>query len=361
MKKLLVCILSTLVLCGCGRDAAQLTVVTGIGVDGHAGEYQVGAEVIRLSEGGQGGKDSQGSQSVYLRGTGITITDSINNMVSMTGRSLYCNHTQVIIVSRETAENDMVPILEELLRGTQYPISVRLAVSKETAAQTLRCKPVVSDLHSVELEDMIREGAKQCLTPDMDARSFYQQMAASGIEGVLPFMVLEERDGESVCSLGGTALFRGDRMLTVLDARDSRCLMWMQGKKGGTLVTEHAVFEVMDLERDLSADDKGGKLSLNLVLKASDSEENKEALIAEAEEALEKRCMSLLEQLQTLECDAVGFGNRICQKHPRLWSDMENDWPKRFADYPISVDVKVDNLIWGRIWSDNAQEERHGS
>lgn len=358
MKKLIVCSLMALLFCGCGRDAAQLTVVTGIGVDGQAGEYQVGAEVIRLTEGGQ---DSQGSQSVYLRGTGITITDSINNMVSMTGRSLYCNHTQVIIVSRETAENGMESILGELLRGTQYPMSVRLAVSRETAAQTLRAKPVVSDLHSVELEDMIREGAKQCFTPDMDASSFYQQMAASGIEGVLPFMVLEERDGEEVCSLDGTALFKGDRMLTVLDEHDSRCLMWMLGKTGGTLVTEHAVFEVMDLARSLSANEKGGKLSLKLVLKASDSEENREALIAEAEEALERRCRSLLKQLQKLECDAVGFGNRIYQKHPDQWAGLEKNWPRRFFDYPISVEVKVDNLIWGRIWTDAVQEEQHGS
>ena len=355
MKKWLFCALLCLLLCGCGRDAAQLTVVTGIGVDGNVGEYQVGAEVIRLSEG------SQDSQSVYLRGNGITVTDSINNMVSMTGRSLYCNHTQVLIVSRETAENGMEPILEELLRGTQYPISLRMAVSKETAAETLRAKPVVSDLHSVELEDMIREGARQCLTPDMDVSSFYQQIAAPGIEGILPFMMLEERAGEQVCSLAGTALFRGDQMIGILDEHDSRCLMWMSGKHGGTLVTEHAVFEVMSLDRRISADKNGGTLSLKLILKASDSEENREALIREAEKELRRRCMSLLTRLRQLECDAVGFGNRIYQTHPKQWAQLEEDWRSAFADYPITVEVEIENLIWGRIWTQDLQEEHHGS
>ena len=348
MKKLFSCMTMMLFLCGCGRDASQLTVVTGIGVDGRPGEYQVGAEVIRLSE------DDKGSKSVYLLGTGVTITDSINNMVSMTGRSLYCNHTQVIVVGRETAENGMNAILEELLRGTQYPVSVRLAVCKETAAQTLRAKPVVSDLHSVELEDMIREGARQCLTPDVDASAFYQQIAAPGIEGVLPFTVMDEREGEAACSLAGAALFRGDRMLTVLDERDSRCLMWMLGKKGGTLVTEHAAFEVMSMERSLSANENGGKLTLKLVLKAGDSEVNKDALITEAQEELQARCVSLLQRLQALGCDAVGFGNRIYQTHPKQWAELEQDWYQRFSIYPISVEVQVKNLIWGRIWSDVA-------
>ena len=358
MKKLLLFSLIPLLLCSCGRDASQLTVVTGIGVDGQPGSYQVGAEVIRLSESDQ---NSEGSQSVYLRGTGLTITDSINNMVSMTGRSLYCNHAQVLVISRETAQKGMEPILEEILRGTQYPISLRLAVCRETAAQILEAKPLISDLHSVEMEDMIREGAKQCITPDVDAGSFYEQLTAPGVEGVLPFFILEERDEESVCSLNGTALFRGDRMLTVLDDRDSSCLMWMQGKSGGTLVTEHAVFEVIQLNRSLQADKQGGKLTLELVLKASDSEENKETLIKEAEKMLEQRCASLLQQLKVLECDAVGFGRRIHQTHPEQWTEIAEVWTRQFADYPISVEVKVKNLIWGRIWAEETTEEGHDS
>ena len=356
MKKCLLFLLLLAMLSGCGREAAQLTVVTGIGVDGYPGEYQVGAEVIRLSDGSNGG-----NQSVYLRGTGVTITDSINNMVAMTGRMLYCNHAQVLVVSRETAEQGMRPILEELMRGTQYPISLRLAVCKDTAAQTMRAKSVISDLHSVELEDMIREGGKQCITADLDTGAFYQQMAAPGVEGILAFLTLEERAGELVCSLDGTALFREDRMLTVLDERDSSSLMWMQGKSGGTLVTEHAVFEVMRLNRTLKADRTGAKLTLELVLKASDSESNREALIAEAEEALTARCISLLTELRTLECDAVGFGSRIAQTHPNQWKELCDDWPARFARYPITVEVRVKNLIWGRIWSDDRWEDGDGT
>ena len=63
MKKLLLYALMPLLLCGCGRDAAQLTVVTGIGVDGQPGSYQVGAEVIRLSE---GAKESEGSTGLSV-------------------------------------------------------------------------------------------------------------------------------------------------------------------------------------------------------------------------------------------------------------------------------------------------------
>lgn len=360
MKKQVGCLLlSLLLLTGCGRDAAQLTVVTGIGVDGLPGEYHVCAEVIRLTD------QNEGSKSVHLSADGLTVTDSIDSMVSMTGRTLYCNHTQVLVISRETAENGLKSLLEELLRGTQYPISLRIAVAKDSAAKTMRTKPVVSDLHSVELEDMIREGAKQCLTPDVDVCSFYQEVSEPGVEGILPFLELKEGEQEPACSLAGTALFQGERMLSVLDSWDSRCLMWMRGETGGTLVTEHAVFEVVGLERDLEATARSGKLKLKLTLKASDDEENKEQLMGEAKAAMENQCRSLLKRLQELQCDAVGFGNRIYQKHPGDWKQLEEQWPQHFSAYPISVEVEIGNMIWGRIWSSDGQQEleedSHGS
>ena len=77
--------------------------------------------------------------------------------------------------------------------------------------------------------------------------------------------------------------------------------------------------------------------------------------MAEAEMALAQRCGSLLERLRWLECDAVGFGSRIAQTHPKQWAAMGDDWPSLFADYPILVEVRVKNLIWGRIWSDDGQ------
>lgn len=68
-----------------------------------------------------------------------------------------------------------------------------------------------------------------------------------------------------------------------------------------------------------------------------------------------------MQQLKVLECDAVGFGRRIHQTHPEQWTEIAEVWPRQFADYPISVEVKVKNLIWGRIWAEKTTEEGHDS
>lgn len=359
MKKLTICGVLLLLLTGCGRDASQLTVVTGIGVDGAPGDYQVGTEVIRLT-----GND-QSSQSVLLQADGHTISDGIDSLVSTTGRSLYCNHAQMLVIGRKTAENDLAVLLEELMRVNQYPISLRIAVAKGTAAEIMEAKAVVSDLHSVELEDMIREGASQCLTIDTNVSSFYQDMRAPGIEGVLPFMELREDHGEQICTLSGTALFRDTSLVTVLNRDDSRTLMWMRGKSGGTLVTQHGLLEVTYLDRSLEAQKDGAKLTLDLTLTAASSEDNKEALIAEAQQLMEQRCRSLIARLQALECDAVGFGQQLRREHHSHWNRLSQPWSRVFASYPVQVEVQVDNIIWGRIWSEEGmvtgEEAGHGT
>lgn len=359
MKKLMFSAFLLVFLVGCGRDASQLTVVTGIGVDGTPGDYQVGTEVIRLT-----GND-QSSQSVMLHADGHTISDGIDSLVSTTGRSLYCNHAQVLVIGRKTAETDLAVLLEELMRVNQYPISLRVAVAKDTAAQIMEAKAVVSDLHSVELEDMIREGASQCLTIDTNISGFYQDMRAPGIEGVLPFIELREDHGEQVCTLSGTALFRDTSLITVLNRDDSRTLMWMRGKSGGTLVTRHGLLEVTYLDRTLEVQRDHAKLTLELTLTAASSEDNKEALMAEAKQLMEQRCRSLIAQLQALECDAVGFGQQLRREHLSHWKGLSQPWSRVFASYPVLVEVKVENVIWGRIWSEegivSGEEEGHGT
>lgn len=357
MKRVAVSALLLALLCGCGRDASQLTVVTGIGVDGAPGRYQVETEVIRLS-----GQEQEG-ESILLQADGRTVTDGIDGMAAMTGRSLYCNHAQVLIVGRETARQDIAAVLEELLHGNQYPVSLRLAVAKETAARLLQAEPLLGDLRSTELEDAIRQGAQQCLTADMDLCGFYQELLAPGIQGILPFVELREEQGRSVCTLTGTALFRDASMLTVLNEEDSRSLLWLRGQQGGTLETSCGLLEVTYLKRTLKTNADGAVLTLELTLTANDSESSKEALILAAEEAMETRCRSLLKCLQELECDSVGIGQQLRRTDRAAWERLQ-PWDTAFAAYPVRVEVQVKNVIWGRIWAEEGQtsgEDDHGT
>ena len=159
-----VSMLCFILLTGCSRDASELTVVTGIGVDGFPGDYQIDAEVLQLSD------SEKSNKSVLLQMDGSTLSDGIDRMVTLTGRTLYCNHTQI---SRKTAEAGLASLLGELMCDTQYPVSLRVAISKDSAAQIMGAKPVVSDIHSVELENILKESAAENLSSDPNISTVY--------------------------------------------------------------------------------------------------------------------------------------------------------------------------------------------
>ncbi len=352
MKKTISALLVLCFLTGCGHDASDLTVVTGISVDGVEHNYKIGADVIRLTG------SEQEQKTVLLHSEGVTVTDAIGRLVAITGRSLYCNHAQILLIGRETAEHGLLPLLEELLCENQYPITLRMAVVKDQALAAMKSKSVIGDLHSIELSDIIKSGSFQCLTADMDISRFYQDICAEGIEGVAPFIELRQNENDKICSLYGTALFSGDQMLTVLDGRDSRLLMWLRGQTGGNFATSYGTMEMVYLKRKVTVDTAGAEIELHMTLKVDDSENGEDVLRAETQQLLEQECMLLIEQLQELQCDAIGIGQQLQRTDRNAWKDIRTTWKQRFADYPIRVSVHIDNIIWGRIWSDDISTGR---
>ena len=145
-------------------------------------------------------------------------------------------------------------------------------------------------------------------------------------------------------------------MLSVLGEQDTRLLLWMRGKSGGTLDVGEAFLEVDQLKRTIHATPEKGKIQFTITLKSLENEDEEERLIQLAEEAMANQCRSLLDRLQQLQCDAVGFGNVIYRTHPEEWENLKDQWPEKFSSYPIEIQVEVRHMLWGRVWSTNGNQ-----
>ena len=354
--KLPAALLALLLLSGCqsGMEASSLTVVTGIGLDGLPGECRVSVEAIQLTQ------TQEGGQRVLLHADGVTLSDSILNTVAITGRRLHSNHAEVLVISRETAEAGLEPVLDDLLRQNQYPVSMQLAIAKGSAEEIMRTEPVVGDIGSIELDTMLQEGQDQCRTPAVTASEFYQQTCTPGAEPVLPFVELRQNGETMVREVTGCALFRGMKLLSVLDGWESRVLMWMLGRPGGSLIGHTAVFEMEQLERHIDTGREGGVLTLTVTLKTQADQRRQAELEEEARGLLEEQCAAVLSVLQAQQCDALGVGSSMYRHHPALWRQLQDNWPEVFGDYPMEVRVKIREMRWGRVWSAKNLEEWEG-
>lgn len=346
-------ILSLLLLSGCtsGPEASSLTVVTGIGLDGVPGSCRVSAEAIQLTQ------TQEGGQRVLLHADGVNLTDSIRNTIAITGRQLHSNHAEILIFGRELAEAGLRPVLEDLLRQNQYPVSIQLAVAKGTAEEIMSTQPVVGDIGSMELDTMLKQGEVQCSAPSVTAAEFYQQACAPGMEPILPFVELRQNGDAMVREITGCALFRDMTLLSILDGQESRTLMWMRGKSGGTLVGDGVVFEMQTLKRTLSVSPEGGRMHLTVQLRTDGDPLEEEALYRQAKMLLEQQCELVLSLLQEQKCDALGIGNALYRKSPKRWETLKEDWPERFASYPLQIEITIEEIRWGRLWTERSVEQ----
>jgi len=128
--------------------------------------------------------------------------------------------------------------------------------------------------------------------------------------------------------------------------------MWMRGQAGGVLKSGELLLEITDLKCKIDAKPEGGTLHLELGVKAGEGEHDKEEVKRQTEACLQQRCEALLDTLQKLQCDAVGFGQRLYQTDRTQKAMVEAHWPERFQTYPVKVEVTEKNITWGRIWTE---------
>ena len=93
---------------------------------------------------------------------------------------------------------------------------------------------------------------------------------------------------------------------------------------------------------------RGARLELNISVKADALEARESDIHTQAEEAMTAQCAALLTQLRTLRCDAVGVGSAVRRQCPALWEWAGEDWPAYFEAYPVTVSVRVTEVVWGR-------------
>ena len=341
-----------LALSACGKDAGSMTVVTGLGIDGSPEDYQITAEAIQLSH------DEEGKENVFLHAAGKSLSDGLDNTVSMTGRPLHCNHTQVVTVGRDLAEQGIHAILEDILTQSRYPASLQMAVCKSAASQVMEIDPVVGDIGSTELETLIQQGAKGCGNPAETVVSFYQDEMEPGLEAVLPFITLRQNGEHTVREIAGTALFRGDKMIAALDRDMSRLLLWMRGRSGGSVTVGGRSVDVKRVVCDIRAEERGAHITLRLKLSLRGNS-LEDGLEQSFHREVEEELKLLISRLQELKCDAVGIGKALRCQAPKSWAQAGEDWPEAFSHYPIAVAVQEEWTEHSRTKTASGQGSRH--
>ncbi len=362
---ILAAILANTVLCtGCWnyREIDNLSIVAGAAVDrAEQGKYKLTTEIVDLHESGTEPK----IKSRKLVSYGDTLFDAVRNTMEITASRLYWGHVEIVVISQEVARDGIVDILDFLSRDAEPRLSMDLLISKEkTAGEILNLQSNTTEIRSFEINMMLDAQKSLSKILKVQVYEFINALSGQGISPSMPVIGATENEGRKTLELSGTAVFKKDKLVYLLDGDESKMLLFATNRiKGGLLVIKNAsedeksniTLEILDSKTKIKPEYSNGKLSIRIDVKTKTAlgEESKQARTynEKVNMSLEKSASKILKASiedtikkvqQDVDVDIYGFGKAVREDLPALWEKIGSNWEEVFRNLDVKVNATVE-------------------
>lgn len=390
-------LLSTL-LAGCWdrREINELAMVSSVGVDKEKDLWRLTAEIFRPpAGGGEGGGGGGGPirQVWVARGQGYTVFQAIRDMAAKVPRRVYWAHCTVVIVGEEAARAGITEVLDFWDRDPEARRSANILVCRGRAEDLIvdnqgSLEKTVG-LEVVGLKKVVRANAHSRVS---SINEFLVAMAAAGadpITGGLELKAVPEPPGLAQGGGGGgqggagsaggggseggggrpvrilrlksIALFRKDKLVGFLEPAEARGLNWVRGDFASTIINvrcpqhpdkkdDRVGLELFRVASRLEVKAREGRPEITVKVKTElaladqgcqgdlTKPEPRRSLERQAATVIRNEIEAAVGRAKTLGVDPFAFGEAIHRGQPRLWKQLEKDWPQGLKDLTVKVD-----------------------
>lgn len=400
---LIVIVVSALSGCWDRKELESLAFVMALGIDkGKRGNVAVTVQIAVPSQlapstsAGGGGTSAGGGAAVDIETfEGRTLADVARSFNTQSGRRLNFMHTKVLVLGKDFAASGIDEAMGFFARHREIRHSMFVMVSKGKASDILEIRPRQERNPGDYLEGVARLATTTSVAPRVQLHHFFLAYESRGMDPIAPMVVVRKHrengplagGGETAGRAGasgritgmqaqggpgpeealqhailtGTALFRGDKMVGELNARETGGYLFLTGRyRQGIIVLPNPVEkgkEVSVVVREQSGHIKpflqGNKIGFRvpIVVEADilETEGNTNVTtlsrMAKLERLLEAEVRSMalaaLEKARyKYKVDPFGFGEHAREAMPEdKWENF--NWLEKYPKAPIRVTAKA--------------------
>ncbi|NQX62123.1 Ger(x)C family spore germination protein [Paenibacillus qinlingensis] len=308
--------------------------------------------------------------SFTIKTEGKNVFDAIRDVTIHLGRKAKWDHMRAILVSDEVLKaHDLGVILDFFRRDHEPRPTNLLLVTKGNAGEYLQLEPFIEYTLGQQLRSM-DEGSSRFAAKSMNQnilKVMIQMKSETGIAEI-PYLYLNTKRG-SVPNIAGVVVIKKQKMVDIIPPEELKAFLLLKHQfKGGIILTsceelggdsDHTLqeaFEISQGSTNVSTSLKNNAVIVNIKAKlvgaagelsCSTINTAKEELAYKTRlsNQIKNEILTLIHHLQSKKLDALGIGNMIYAKNPRLWQSWKQDWGDRFTDvqFNIQVDVTVTN------------------
>ena len=403
MKKrqtcLLLCFICLLSFCGgCAhtktkRELDSLAVVLGIAIDKAEEKDEIGSEsfgedsekllltaqVVRNISISQNSSESESSGSGNegdlgrpywnVQVVGSNLLETLRSAIHITNRRLYVAHNQVVIISKDIAQQGIAKYLDYFFRDHETRYDVGIVISDGKAGEVL---DVVSHLESFPAQDLKKLVERQkddAHGPQCTLFSFikdYKIPYKSTLVPIVRIITPEESDNKSpYLHIAGSAVFKDDKMVTSLDENQTRGALWVLGQvENGIIALDYeganVAIEIIEGSGDFNVEYVDGRIKIKAnakmtgVLGELQGSRKVEPVVLRAiekacAEEIESKIRSAFNEIQSNKAVVLGIADRFYRYHYKTWKKIADDFDSLYENADLTVDVKTEIIRTGSL------------
>ncbi|TEB07327.1 Spore germination protein B3 precursor [Pelotomaculum schinkii] len=333
--------------------------------------------------GGVGG--ARGFRNVSVEGS--TIFDCIRLLSLESPRELYFAHNMAIMISEEFARNRGIEeIMDFFERNPQIRRNNYVLIARSDISSILETPGELVPPPSQVIASTIRQQRLSSYYPDVQLGDFLETLETEGSDAYAAGIQVEPNEAEvrdkisgssslldgrpkpigAIIKIGGTAVFKGNKMAGWLDERESRGLLWVKGRVKGGVITVPCIsgeggvegprfsLEIIrnasKIQPELTEGELGVTVRVDIqanILEAECPEElDKPEVIASIEQLLATAVQGEVEDALTkaqreYKADVFGFGTVFHRKYPVVWKEIKENWIDIYPGLPVYIEVNA--------------------
>lgn len=362
----LICIVSS----GCwnNKDLTDISFAIAVGLDKTEDDkieltvQLVKSSAMQRSSGGV-------TEKAYwvLSSTGETVFEALRNQLTTVDRKIYVNHIQLIVIGENLAKKGIQDALDFFERDQELNLQADVIITKGiTAKEVLQAESELESLPAMHLVDIIKNHVALAKMKEIIVFDLFREMGSQGrelvVSGVSP-KTPETKEKLLIKDLKieGASVFKGDKLVGWLNARETRGFLFVINKVQSTIINiqnpldkdKKVAIEVTQSNTKMDVEIKDGQIMLIVEVNEEGNigdqqnggdlttEEMLIKLEEETEKVIEEEIWDVIKLAQKeYEADIFGFGEIVYRKYLDYWKQVKDHWNKEFSQASAEIKVK---------------------